>query len=203
MLVVGSKLLGYPVLSVHVGGEVARTLEPIIDPDGLKVIGYTLSGALIRDEIGNILDMSSVREFAPSGLIVDSTDEFVNREDVVRINQVMSLNFGLVGLKVVTEDKKTLGKVSDYTLDTESFMVYQLIVRRPALQSLIDPELTINRSQIVEVDDYKVVIKHENEKVEMRKSAKATDFTPNFVNPFAEPQFSQIHNQTPEPPDIE
>lgn len=201
MLVVGSKLLGYPVLSLHVGGEIARTVEPIIDPEGLKILGYTLSGSLIRDEVGDILDISSVREFAPQGMIVDSVDEFVNREDVVRMDKVMTLNFGLVGLKVVTENDNNLGKVSDYTVDTESFMIYQLIVRRPTLKSLVDPELTINRSQIVEVDDYKVVVKNEKKNVSVEERAK--DFKPNFVNPFREPQFSQIRSQNPDEPDTE
>jgi len=199
--VVGSRLLGYPVLSLHVGGEIARTVEPVIDPEGLKIIGYVLDGPLIRGEVGEILDISSVREFAPTGMIVDSIDEFVNRLDVVRIDKVMGLNFRLVGLKVVTEDGENLGKISDYTLDTKSFAIYQLIVRRPTLKSLIDPELTINRSQIVEVDDYKVVVKNEKEKVSMKVAAK--DFKPNFVNPFAEPQFSQIRSRNPEPPDTE
>jgi len=201
MLMAGSKLLGYPVLSLHVGGAIARTAEPIVDPDGLKIIGYTLEGSLIRGDVGNVLDISSVREFANNGLIVDSIDEFVNRGDVVRLDRVMGLNFKLVGLKVVTEDGKVLGKITDYTLDTQSFMVYQLIVRRPTLKSLIDPELTINRSQIVEVDDYKIVVKNEKEKVDVKAAAK--DFTPNFVNPFREPQFSQIDSQSPDELDTE
>jgi len=201
MLVTGSKLLGYAVLSLHVGGEIARTVEPIIDPEGLKILGYTLDGPLIRGEVGDILDISSVREFAPQGMIVDSVDEFVNREDVVRMDKVMALNFGLVGLKVVTEGDENLGKVSDYTVDTESFMIYQLIVRRPTLKSLVDPELTINRSQIVEVDDYKVVVKNEKKNVSVEERAK--DFKPNFVNPFAEPQFSQIRSRNPDESEVQ
>lgn len=201
---VGSKLLGYPVLSLHVGGEIARTKSPIIDPDGLKVIGYSVDGPLIRGEIGNILDIGSIREFSNRGMIIDSIDEFVFSGDIVRLDKVMALNFNLVGLKVVTKDGKTLGKVSDYTVDTDSFMVYQLVVKRPVMKSLLDPELTINRSQITEIDDYKVTIKNEDEKVtKSTKKEKVKDFTPNFVNPFREPQFSQSHNQNLDEPGTE
>lgn len=201
MLVAGSKLAGYPVLSLHVGGEIARTKEPIIDPDGLKIIGYKLEGPLIGSEVGDILDVNSVREFAASGMIVDSSDEFANRGDIVRMDKVMDLNFKLVGLKVVTENGKNLGKVGDYTVDADSFTIYQLIVRRPVLKSLLDPELTINRSQIIEVDDYKITVKNEEEKVTVEEKVK--DFKPNFVNPFREPQFSQIQSQSPDEPDTE
>lgn len=198
---VGSKLVGYPVLSLHVGGEVARTKEPIINPEGLKIIGYTLEGALVRGEIGNIMTVDSIREFSNRGLIVDSTDDFFESGDVIKIDKVIDLNFKLVGLKVVTKGGRTLGKVSDYTVDTDSFTIYQIIVKRPVLKSLLDPELTINRSQIVEVDDYKITVKNEEQKVS--SSAVSKDFTPNFVNPFREPQFSQSHNQNLDESDTE
>ena len=75
-----------------------------------------------------------IREASPDGLIIDSIDRLVSEGDVVRLDEVMSLNFDLLGLKVVTQDKKKLGKVVDYTLDAMSFSVYQLIVHF-ALQS--------------------------------------------------------------------
>ncbi|MFV0484740.1 MAG: PRC-barrel domain-containing protein [Candidatus Saccharimonadales bacterium] len=189
MLIVGSKLLGYPVLSLHVGGEIARTEAAIINPEGLKVVAYTLNGPVLKNQdVGNILEISDVRELSPRGMIVDSSDDFVIREDIIRLDEVMKLNFRLVGLRVVSQDGKKLGKVSDYTVDSGSFMIYQIIVQRPAMKALLDPELTINRSQIVEIDDYQITIKNEEEKVEVK--AKAKDFTPNFVNPFREPNYA-------------
>ena len=189
MLIVGSKLLGYPVLSLHVGGEIARTDTAIINPDGLQIVAYTLSGAILKNsDVGNILEVSDVRELSPRGMIVDSSDDFVIREDIIRLDEIMKLNFRLIGLKVVSQDGKKLGKVSDYTVDSGSFMVYQIIVQRPTMKALLDPELTINRSQIVEIDDYQIIIKNEEEKVKVE--AKAKEFTPNFVNPFREPNYA-------------
>ena len=60
MLVIGSKALDAPVLSLHVGGEIARTSEVVIDPDGLKVAAYTLTGPAIGNgEYGDILEETS------------------------------------------------------------------------------------------------------------------------------------------------
>ena len=64
----------------------------------------------------------------------------------------------------------------------------QLVVKRPAVKALIDPELIVPRKQIVEVNDYKIIVKDEEEKI--RKRAEHEDFIPNFVNPFREPDFS-------------
>jgi sporulation protein YlmC with PRC-barrel domain len=199
MLVVGSNLIDKPVLSLHIGGEVARLSRAIVDPDNLKIIGYEVNGPLIRGEVGNVLLIEDVRELAPSGLIVDSIDDFVHRSDVIKIDQIMSLNFNLVGLKVETKSGQKIGKISDYTLDTGSFMVYQLVVKRPAMKALIDPELTINRSQIVEINDHKVIIKNDKEEVKVPAAKKESgeEFVPNFVNPFRKPAYEQARTKTP------
>jgi sporulation protein YlmC with PRC-barrel domain len=196
MLLIGSKLVGCPVLSLHVGGEVARTKQVIVDPESLRVVAYRVEGALLSREDGDILMTSSVRELSSQGMVIDSVDELVRREDVVVVDKIMKLNFALVGLKVVTRKGKKLGRVGDYTVDSESFMLYQLVVRRPIAKSLIDPELMINRSQIVEVNDYKIVVKDGEEVVKVEE--KARDFVPNFVNPFREPNFVPSRRESPD-----
>lgn len=196
MLLIGSKMIGMPVLSLHVGGAIASTNEAIIDPENLRVIAYGLEGPIIKNdpEVGDILSVDDVREVSATGLIVDSADRFVTREDVIHLDEVMNLGFKLVGLKVVTQDGKKIGKISDYTLDSSTFMIYQLIVQRPFMSSLIDPELTINRSQIVEIDDFKVTIKHDKAQVKVSKTKKKAnveeEFVPNFTNPFRKPAYT-------------
>ena len=113
------------------------------------------------------------------------------RDDIIRLDEVMKLNFNLVGLRVISQDGKKIGKVVDYTLDSQSFMVYQLIVQRPIFSSFNDPQLTINRSQIIEIDDYTVTIKHDSEEVKVKKkeSSEQEEFKPDFVNPFRKPAY--------------
>ena len=194
MLMVGSNLTNFPVLSLHVGGEIARTKKAIIDPEDLKIIAYTLEGAIIQNDpdVGNILDLADVREMSEKGFIVDSADVFTTRDDVIKLDEIMSLDFDLVGLKVIDQRGKKLGKIVDYTIDSGSFMVYQLIVQRPVMASFIDPQLTINRSQIVEIDDFKVTIKHSTSKVKVKKAKEAPEeeFVPNFSNPFRKPDYA-------------
>ena len=191
---VGSNMTNFPVLSLHVGGEIARTKQAIIDPEDLKIIAYTLEGAIIQNdpEVGNILDLADVRELSEKGFIVDSADVFTTRDDVVKLDEIMSLDFNLVGLKVVDQRGKKLGKIVDYTIDSGSFMVYQLIVQRPVMSSFIDPQLTINRSQIVEIDDFKVTIKHSTSQVKVKKPKEEPkeEFMPNFSNPFRKPDYA-------------
>lgn len=193
MLINGSQLADCPLLSLHIGAEIARVVEPIIDPDSLKIIAFRVEGKMVTEETGDILPIESVREFSRMGLIIDSIDELTDADGIVKIQQVLKLNFNLIGLKVVTKQKKSkLGKVTDYTLDVQSWHIQQIVVQRPVFKAFFDPELRIARQQIVEVNDYQVVVKDEHEKVKTKvQKTLPTDFVPNFINPFREPDFSR------------
>lgn len=190
MLINNSRLVGCPILSLHIGGQIARVVETIVDPNTLKIVACRVDGPLVGREVGEILPVSSIREFSRLGMIVDSADDFVEADDVVRIRDLLKLNFSLLGLKAETKRGSKLGKVADFTVEPESWQVQQLIVQRPMIQSLLDPELTIARSQIAEINDYKVIVKDSKEKVKAKAKAPAAKFSPNFVNPFREPDFA-------------
>ena len=193
MLIRSTRLTDFPVLSLHIGGRIARVVAPIVDPNDLKIIAYRVDGPLVGREVGDILPVSSIREYSPIGFIVDSSDELVAADDIVRVRDVLALHFDLVGLKVVSRKGTKLGKVIDYTADADSGLIQQLIVQRPIFKALIDPELTISRSQIHEVTDYEVIVKDEEAKI--RKTAQA-DFVPNFINPFREPDYASKPSTT-------
>lgn len=196
MLVAANKLIGTPILSMQAGGAIGRIIDFIVDPDTLKIIAFRLEGPVINRN-SNILDVSSVREYSNFGMVIDDTDELVAPDDVVKISKILELNFSLIGLKVETKKGSKLGKIIDFTVTSEDFTVQQLIVKRPAIKSFIDPELTIHRKEIVEITDYKVIVKDE-EKILKEKAAKE-DFVPNFVNPFREqqPDFAPADTKTP------
>ena len=128
MLFNGSRLLGCPVLSLHVGGRIASVSELIIDPDDLKIIACRVTGLLVGKEVGEILPMDSVREFSRLGMIVDSADEFVEPDEIIRIKKILDLNFHLIGLKVESKQGARLGKVCDFTVEPSTWQVQQLII---------------------------------------------------------------------------
>ena len=195
---VGSRFIGMPVLSLHIGGQTAAVKRVIVDPEDLSIIAFELEGPIIRDpEIGSFLMAEDIRETSNQGLVVDSADRFVNPEDVIRLNEVLELNFNLEGLKVVTKEGKNikkLGKIIDYTVDSSTLSIFQIIAQRPFMESFVDPQLTINRSQITEVDDFKITIKHDKQKIKVEQPVKETkgDFVPNYTNPFRKPTYSPV-----------
>ncbi len=195
MLINASRLIGFPILSLHVGGRIAEISELIVDPNDLHLIACRITGTVTAESNADILTMDSVREFCRLGMIVDSSDEFAQLEEVIQVNEIEKLHFSLLGMQVESRQKTKLGKVVDYILDTETWQVHQLIVHRPFLKSLIDPELTIPRQKIVEITDYKIYIDSEQQSEKKTQQVAKPDFTPNFVNPFRSSGFATDTNK--------
>lgn len=152
MLIPFERLLKTPVMSLQTGAELATIARMLVDPRDLTIVAYELEGHNL-DQRPSFLRPTDVRELSNLGLIVDSSDEFVALDDVIRIKQVYEYEFDLIGLDVLDDRKKKLGKVHGYNVDSGSFSVQQLVVRRPLLKSFGDTELLVHRSQIEEVRD--------------------------------------------------
>jgi len=160
MLVAGSRLIDMPVMGLQTGGELARTEREVINPHTLEVVAYQLNGPLL-DTHPSLLRVADVREFSDIGMIVDSSDEFVSPDDIIKLNEIYQLHFTLHDKPVVDTKHRKLGKVIGYTIETGGFVIQQLNVKRPFFRSLSDTELLIHRSQIKEISDSQIVVESE------------------------------------------
>lgn len=184
MLILGSQLLNTPVMSLQTGGRLATTQKPIINPGNLHLYAYEVTGPLLSQSPSFLLT-SDIREYGRLGMIIDSNDEIVGSDEIIQLDKLYSLNFPFIGMHVVDEHKHKLGKVDDFTLDTESFMIQQFNVRRGFLKGITDTGILIHRSQIVEINDAGIIVKSTAKKIAepIMKSSRS-----DFVNPFRGPE---------------
>ena len=178
MLISSERLVNVPVMSLQTGAQLARTKDPVIDPRNLTIIAYELEGPSL-DTHPSFLRMADVRELSNIGLIVDSSDEFVGLDDVIKLKEVYDFGFTLHGKPVLDDKKHRLGKVNGYAVEPGSFLIKQLSVRRPLLKSLSDTELLIDRTQIMEVSDQAITIQNDEREPAPVKHAART-----YTNPF-------------------
>ncbi len=157
MLVLMKALENKPVASVQSGHRVATTGEMIIDPRNLKIFAFHVSTPQRQDLV---LHTEDIRGVTPQGLIIDDNDQLMNPdEDLVRLKKVTDINFKLIDKPVYTENKKKLGKVADFVTETEGFMIMKLHVNRSMAKSFGTSQLIIDRSQIIQVTDDKIIVK--------------------------------------------
>jgi sporulation protein YlmC with PRC-barrel domain len=165
MLKLASSLLTQSVLSLRTGGVVARVERAVINPDNLKIEGFYCTDSRARQEL--ILLVQDIRDFVQNGIVVDDYNVLVEADELIRLKDVLKLQFELAGKPVQTVKKQKLGKVNDYAVDDQSFYVQKLYVERSLLKSLSSGQLSIDRTEIVEVTDKRVIIK------ELQKTAKS------------------------------
>lgn len=184
MLLLGQRLIGTPVMSLQVGAKIATTVCAIIDPTNLQIIAYEVEGPLL-DQSPSFIRIADIRELTSLGMIVDSSDELVSLDDVIKLKQVHDLDFQLVGLRVIDERSHKLGKVDDYIVDTDSFYIQQLSVRGGIIASLSTASTIIHRSQIVTITDTVITVKSTDKKLTSLATTGAIHR--NYVNPFRKP----------------
>ena len=172
MLQLSGSLINQPVLSLRTGTPIALAQRAIINPNNLKIEGfYCQDGANRKKEL--VLLYQDIRDIIPQGLIVNDHDVLAEPEELVRLKDILHLNFELLGKPVVTASGDKVGKVGDYATETTSMFVQKLYISQSLFKSFAGGNLGVDRTQIVEITPRKIVINDLEQKVPARVGAIA------------------------------
>lgn len=188
MLITIERMLNQPVMSLQTGQPLATIDTPIINPNNLKIVAFYVSGPMV-DFSPAVLFAEDIREFGDMGAIVDSSDNIMSPEGMVRLNEVIDYQFQLPGIPVIDENRRKLGKVESYVINPEDLRIQQLYLKPTLAKSLSIAHLTISRDQIIEVDNDKIIVKSPT--VRDRVATKVAQTSENaipFENPFRKPK---------------
>lgn len=177
MLISGTDLIDLPILSLQTGAELARTTQAIINPHNLTIIAFEVNGKTL-DHHPSYLRTEDIREVSPIGIIIDSSEEFIYSDDIIKQKDIYELEYKLENKSVLDEKRSKVGKAIGYNIEVDGFVIQQISVKRPLLKSFNDSELLIHRSQIIEVTDQAIVIKSKTENRAIPKPSQT------YVNPF-------------------
>ncbi len=170
MLQLSSTYYDRPILSLRTGGPVGHALSPVINPNNLKIEGWY---ATARGEKSSyVVPVNEVRDIINKGIVVNDHSSLTHTEDLIRLTDVINVGFEIIGKSVLSENKKKLGKVSDYAVDDESMFIKKLYVNQSILKNLGTQQLIIDRTQIVELNDRHVVVRDTS--IRAKTTAQAT-----------------------------
>jgi sporulation protein YlmC with PRC-barrel domain len=171
MLQLSSALLNRSVLSLRSGGPVATIIEPIINPNNLKIEGFYCEDRFDKRRL--ILLCQDIRETLPQGFVINDHDVLSEPDELVRLQKVLEINFSIIGKQVVTVDKQKVGKVTDYAAEMSSMYVQKIYVSQSILKSLTGGSLSIDRSQINEITPKRIIINELSTKAPAAATATA------------------------------
>jgi sporulation protein YlmC with PRC-barrel domain len=144
------------VMSLRIGGPIANVIKPIINPNNLFIEGWHVIDNKNGDNL--ILLSQDIRDVLPQGLVVNDHEVLSQPEDLVRLKEVLELDFELLKLRVYSQSGKNYGKVTDFAFETQSCYVQKLYVAQPLLRNFTGGTLSIDRTQIIEITNKRVII---------------------------------------------
>lgn len=156
MLTLGQSLLNKSVLSLRTSTPIGHVTGVLIDPNNLKIEGWYAFDRFKKQKV--IVLAQEVRDIIGQGFVVDDEDSMSGQEDLIRLKPIMELNFELIDKPVLSQGGQKLGKVNDYAFDKDALFIQKLYVGQPVLKSLGGGTLVIDRNQIIEVTNKKIVV---------------------------------------------
>lgn len=171
MLKLNESFQSVPVMSLRIGGPIARILTPIINPNNLYIEGWYVIDNRSGEKL--ILLSKDIRDIIPQGLVVNDHEDLIDPNELVRLKEILDLKFNPIGLKVISESKHSYGKVQDFAFDTSNFYIQKIYSGQPVIRSLSGGNISIDRSQIVEITNRRIVIEDPTVKSEEKSLAPA------------------------------
>lgn len=155
MLRFGSDITSYSISSIASGRRVSQVADIVIDPNDLTIAAFVCVSRnedlfLLTQDIHSVVD---------SKITIQNEDSLTPGEDLVKLSELLSINFKVVGKKVKTDTGRRVGQVVDFVFDDQSFKIIKLNVRPPITKLIQSSDLIISRTQIVELNDKEVVVK--------------------------------------------
>lgn len=144
-------------MSLRIGAPVATADTAIINPNNLKIEGFFCTDKFSAERL--VLLAQDIRDIIPKGLVVNDHDVLSSPDELVRLKSILDLEFELAGKLVQTESKHKLGKVADFAADDQSYFIQKLYVAPPILKSIRSTQLSIDRTQILEITDKRIIVK--------------------------------------------
>ncbi len=171
MLKLSAAYYEQPVLSLRTGSAIGTAHTPIINPNNLKIVGWYASNLLEKGDY--ILPIDDVRDFIQKGIVVDDYTALTLPEDMIRLQDIIRINFSVLSKVVLDENKHRLGKVVDFAVDDSSNYIQKLYVNPSLLKGFLTDQMIIDRSAIIEITDNKIFVSGSNAKDKSRVRAPA------------------------------
>jgi len=184
MLDYNTQIKGSPILSLHAGRPIGNLGKPIIIPSMLQIAGFYVDSPELgkNKKIKYVLQADAIRELSKQGVVIDSVDDISPSDDLLRLEELIKLDFDLLNCIVKTKSGKKLGQVTDYVLDG-FLMVRQIVVKPTLMKSFNSQPLYLPRTAIVEIKNETIFVEDTAQKIALNKMP--AKMNPDFVNPFA------------------
>lgn len=156
MLLLSSSIIGKRVFSIRESRPIGEIIGVMCQPKNLKIEGFYVN------EFGTkkikILLSQDIREMYKQDFIANDVDALSEPSDLIKHQKLIELNFNLISKVVKTVSGRKIGKVEDFAFDSENMFILKLYVHQSLFKNFNGAVESVDRNQIVEVNDKYIVI---------------------------------------------
>ncbi|HUY53391.1 MAG TPA: hypothetical protein VMV24_02325 [Candidatus Dormibacteraeota bacterium] len=157
MLMLNSMLENTPVISLRNGQLLGETSGIIINPANLKIEVLRCSITNSKQEL--FLLNQDIRDLSDNKVLINDYEVLSEASELIRLKDLIDLDFKIIGKPVVTKNKQKLGRVKEFSVESIGFYIKKLYVNPPLYKNIYGNQLVVDRNQILEVTDSKIIIK--------------------------------------------
>jgi len=153
MLVAASSLINLPIITLS-GQKIGQVLDFVCDEESGKLLALVASRSVFKGpKVISILDILDVKG---GYVIVESEEAVVDPSEIVRVASSLQKGIRILGARVVTEARHSLGYVFDFVFDVPGFFLQRLYVRKNLLGGW--REMAITADKIVKILPRRIVV---------------------------------------------
>jgi uncharacterized protein YrrD len=145
------------IVSLRNGRLLGDTIGFVINPANLKIEAFKCNINNSKQPL--FLLNQDVRDMSDNKIFINDDEVLSEANDLIRIKELIDLNFIIIGKIVITKSKQKLGKVKEFSVDNSSLFLQKLYISQPIYKNIYGGQLIIDRSQIVEVTNTQIIVK--------------------------------------------
>ena len=171
MLILANNIRSLPIVSMRDGQVLAVISDLIIERKNLAIVAFWCN----QDKKAVRLLMGrDVRCVAKDCVLVDSPEALSDPKDIVRFPGLLKASYNPLNKQVVTTSGQKLGKVDDYAIDLDAGRIQKLYTKPNTLKSWLGPSVIIDRSQILDLTAFRIIVQDTLDYVSNAASLKAS-----------------------------
>lgn len=155
-LILATDILRLPIAALGLQGRVGKVKDVLIDAERGIFEGVTVTvDWLAKPKFVAVADIFAIDE---RGITVKSPDDVVDLGEVLRAKAIFESKFRMIGLAVVTQSGKRLGKITDLVISTQTGRVVKFYVGSFLSDRVIPWEkvIKVERKKMIVDDDFEL-----------------------------------------------
>ena len=167
MIVSYSQIVGSQVLAIKEQKTAGKVADLVLQKSDLKIKAALLYKPFFFSQ-QKIIAYDDIVEYDKNALIIQSENDIIPLGEVVSVEQAFKAKLAGSSYKVYTKSKKYVGSVYDYTLESDTGLIFAIYVKYMLSDRII------SRSNIIEIKDHHFVIDDDFELVKNGANAMET-----------------------------